>query len=54
MIIVVGSVFHEGSKYYPQVFLMNVCMNYIDMSKEIDANKTRVRQVYYLQLLLLS
>ena len=26
-IIVVGSVFQEGSNYYPQVHYMNPCMN---------------------------
>ena len=28
MIIVVKAVFYENNKYYPQVFWMNVCMNY--------------------------
>ena len=28
MVIVVRSVFHEDSKHYPQVFWMNVCINY--------------------------
>ena len=27
MVIVVISVFHEGNKYYPQLFWMNVCIN---------------------------
>ena len=28
MIIVVRAVFHENSKHHPQVFLVNVCINY--------------------------
>ena len=28
MIIVVKAAFYEDNKYYPQVFWMNVCMNY--------------------------
>ena len=26
--IIIRSVFEENGKYYPQAFLMNVCMNY--------------------------
>ena len=47
MVIVIESVFHEGSKYYPEVFLDEylyklVMLEYdrVDMPVGIDLNKT--------------
>ena len=40
--IVIRSAFREYNKYYPQIFLTNVCINYkcykINVSKGIDVN----------------
>ena len=36
MTIIVGSVFEEDGKYYPQVFWMNVCISYKNVARRYN------------------